>query len=166
MQEDIIQKYKNEMLKMYRSAKKPEKEVKAVPVVSETAPVSEGNLLVTVTTIRTLYPVPAAKVTVFTGDYNDMNVIDTAFTDQSGRTRVFTLPTPEKALSLDSGNKLIPYANYNLLIQADGYVDNVHINVPVFSGVTSVQNSNLMLKETAGENMNVQIFDESEKYDL
>ena len=125
-----------------------------------------GNLLATVTTVRTLYPVANAKVTVFSGDYRDMNVIDTAFTDQSGRTKVFSLPTPEKQLSLESANTVIPYAVYNMMVEADGYIDNIHLNIPVFSGVTSIQSSNLMLKETAGANMDVQIFDESQRYDL
>ncbi len=172
MEREIIEKYKNEMLKMYKSVNKESViKNKVVPVVSEVqAPdqtdESGGKLLAVVTTVRTLYPVPNAKVTVFSGDYRDMNVIDTAFTDQSGRTRFFSLPTPEKQLSLESANTVIPYAVYNLRIEADGYVDNIHLNVPVFSGVTSIQSSNLMLKETAGADMDAQIFDESQKYDL
>ena len=177
MDKEIIEKYKNEMLKMYKTANrgnfiKP----KAEPVIAQTNQVqvnppsksqeANGNLLAVVTTVRTLYPIANAKVTVFTGDYNNMNVIDSALTDQSGRTRVFNLPTPQKALSLDSANSILPYAVYNMLVEADGYVDNIHLNIPVFSGVTSIQGSNMILKETAGANMDIQIFDEAEKYDL
>ena len=176
MERELIEKYKNEMLRMYASANNQnmasqtqnQQETPSQPLENrpQNTEQTQGNLLAVVTTIRTLYPVPNAKVTVFSGDYRDMNVIDTSFTDQSGRTKDFSLPTPEKQLSLESANTVIPYAVYNLLVEADGYVDNIHLNVPVFSGVTSIQSSNLMLKETAGVNMDVQIFDESQKYDL
>ena len=174
MDREIIEKYKAEMLRMYAKTNKENVlEQKAAQVVSDsvqpqpkTTPQTNGNLLAVVTTVRTLYPVPNAKVTVFTGDYQNMKVVDYAFTDQSGRTKVFVLPAPSSALSLDEDNKQIPYAIYNMLDEADGYVDNVHLNIPVFGGVTSIQGSNMLLKETAGANMDVQIFDEAEKYDL
>ena len=174
MDREIIEKYKSEMLRMYQKSNKGNfSEQKAVQTVTGTppsrpkiTPESQGNLLATVTTVKTLYPVPNAKVTVFTGNYEDMNVVDSSLADQSGRTKLFVLPAPSSALSLDEGNKQIPYAVYNMLVEADGYVDNLHLNIPVFSGVTSIQGSNMMLKETAGVNMDVQIFDESEKYDL
>lgn len=165
MDRDIIEKYKSEMLSMYKKTKKENSRVASM-LAQNTVPQVSGKLLAVVTTVRTLYPVPNAKVTVFTGDYNAMNVIDTAFTDNSGRTRDFILPTPEKQISLESENTKIPYAVYNLMVEADGYVPNIHLNIPVFSGVTSIQGSNLMLRETAGANMDVQIFDEAEKYDL
>jgi hypothetical protein len=171
---EIIEKYKAEMLRMYAKTNKENVlEQKAAQVVSENiqpqqkiTPQTNGNLLAVVTTVRTLYPVPNAKVTVFTGNYQNMKVVDYAFTDQSGRTKVFVLPAPSSALSLDEDNKQIPYVIYNMLIEADGYIDNIHLNIPVFSGVTSIQGSNMLLKETAGANMDVQIFDEAEKYDL
>ncbi len=174
MDRDIIEKYKSEMLKMYKkSTKESFLKPTVAPVITENlepqpkiTPQSSGKLLAVVTTVRTLYPVPNAKVTVFTGDYENMNVVDTSLTDQSGRTKVFTLPAPSNALSLDKDNKQIPYAVYNMLVEADGYIDNIHLNIPVFSGVTSIQGSNMLLKETAGANMDIQVFDEAEKYDL
>ena len=174
MEREIIEKYKEEMLRMYEKTNKGKNSnAKSVQVASENiqpqpkiTPQTNGNLLAVVTTVRTLYPVPNAKVTVFTGDYENMKVVDYAFTDQSGRTKVFALPAPSSALSLDEDNKQLPYAIYNMLVEADGYIDNIHLNIPVFSGVTSIQGSNMLLKETAGANMDVQIFDEAEKYDL
>lgn len=173
MDKELIEKYKQEMIRMY---KKSDKEIfqkpKSVAVLTNEIKTetdstqSDGNLLAVVTAVRSLYPVPNAKVTVFTGDYNNMKVIDSAFTDPSGRTKVFNLPTPQKSLSLDSENNVIPYAVYNMLVQADGYLDNIHLNIPVFSGVTSIQGSNMILKETAPSNMDAQVFDEAEKYDL
>lgn len=195
MDKSLIEKYKNEMLKMYRFAKavptvapmEAAENTASMENVENTAPMqaetetaspdtalvnpqtltnSTGRLTAIVTTLRTLYPVPGAKVTVFTGNYDDMTVLDTAFTDSSGRTEAFILPAPNRDLSLTSGASDKPYASYNMLVQADGYIDNIHLNIPVFSGVYSLQRSNMMLRETAGENKGPQIFDEAQQYTL
>lgn len=167
MDQNMIEKYKKEMLEMYKSVKP------AVPVqttqVMPTPPAedtSSGKLIGLITAIRSLYPVPNAKVTVFEGSTENPQVVATAFTDSSGRTDAITLPTPEKSLSLDQNNTIIPYAVYNMRVDADGYISNIHLNVPIFSGVTSLQRSNLMLTETSGEDKGPRIFDESENYDL
>ncbi len=166
MDEQILEKYKAQMLEMYHKSNR------AIPAVTEpvkenvTEDTASGKLVAFVTTVRSLYPVPNAKITIFEGSPQDMRIIDTDFTDQSGKTKEFILPTPEKALSLDEQNTIIPYALYNMMIEADGYISNIHLNIPVFSGVTSLQRSNLILSETAGVNKGPQIFDESQKYDL
>ena len=157
---------------MYKSVN-----AQAVPTVIKTTPeptppppppesTTTGSLLGIVTAVRSLYPVNNAKVTVFKGDYPQMDIIDTDLTNESGRTKIFNFKTPEKALSLEEANTKIPYSTYNMLIEADGYIKNIHLNIPVFSGVTSLQQSNLILEETAGEDKSPQIFDESQKYDL
>ena len=166
MDKTILEKYKREMLEMYQKVNP------TVPAVAEPInppPVEDtasGKLLAQVTAVRSLYPVPNAKVTIFKGDLENMQIIDSDFTDQSGRTKHFVLPTPQKALSLNEQNTVIPYSVYNMMIESDGYISNIHLNVPVFSGVTSLQRSNLTLTETAGANKGPQIFDESQKYDL
>ena len=155
MDKNLIEQYKKEMLDMYKASR-------YTPAVAMTQsntnarqntelPDSSGQLIAIVTSLRGIYPVPNAKVTIFTGNYNDMQIIDSAITDESGRTRAFVLETPNKQISLESDNNAIPYASYNMEVKADGYVDNVHINIPVFSGVTSLQKSNMILLETAGE---------------
>ena len=55
---------------------------------------------------------------------------------------------------------------YGMMVQADGYIDNVHLNIPVFSGVTSIQGSDMMLVETAGIDKGPQIFDELQQFTL
>ena len=125
-----------------------------------------GKLLGIVTTIKEIYPVKNAKVTIFTGDYDDMTIVDSSLTDESGRTKTFVLPTPEKAISLNQNSTVLPYASYNMLVEADGYITNIHLNIPVFGTITSLQESNLLLIETAGEDKRPQVFDEAQKYDL
>ena len=170
MDKNLIEKYKNEILAMYKSVNRaiPQAVVNTTPPTPPPRPqnTTSGNLIGIVTAIRSLYPVQNAKVTIFTGEYPQMNIIDTDLTNESGRTKIFTLPTPEKALSLEEDNKTIPYATYNMLVEADGYIKNIHLNIPVFSTITSLQESNLILEETAGQDKKPQIFDESQKYEL
>lgn len=171
MDKNLIEKYKNEMLNMYKQKSTP----KVIPIKAEeneeTTPENNiqnqtGELTALVTSLRSIYPVKDAKVTVFTGNPDNMNVIDTSFTDESGRSKSFVLSAPDKDLSQNSSTSSKPYSSYNMLIQADGYIDNIHLNIPVFSGVNSLQNSNMMLYDTAGENKSPQIFDESQSFYL
>ena len=163
MDNNSLEKYKKEMLEMYHKST-----LKAQPVNVATAPVSQnmGSLIGIVTSVRSLYPVKGAQVTVFTGDYQNPAIIDTDLTDESGRTKTFILETPESALSLDSANTTLPYTLYNMSVEADGYIKNIHLNIPIFGTVTSLQESNLLLEETAGVDKGPQIFDEAQKYEL
>ncbi|MBR7133526.1 MAG: hypothetical protein IKD04_08335 [Clostridia bacterium] len=170
MDKNLIEQYKTQMLDMYRTAKKAPAEEKitvSAPPVQNSLPANQvGRLIAVVSTLRSLYPLEGARVTVFKGEPQNMQVIGTLVTDQSGRTGSFVLETPAKEISLDSAETEIPYAIYNMLVQAEGFRDNIHLNIPVFSGVTSIQRSNMMLLETAGEDKGAQIFDEAQQYNL
>ena len=172
MNNELFEKYKNEMLKMYNSVHKDE----AVPVMAEPEPMpipatpppqteQNGRLLGVVTSFNSLYPVENAKVTVFSGEYEDMNIIDTDLTDQSGKTKVFLLPTPDKNLSMAPDLSQRPYAVYNMLVESDGFLKNIHLNIPVFSGITSIQRSDLIIDADQSD-IEPQIFDEGQKYNL
>lgn len=125
-----------------------------------------GGLLVNVTTLKGLYPVKGAVVTVFSGDVNNMQVIDSRVTDQSGRTSVFVLSAPERSLSETAGASEKPYASYNVSVKADGYIEQINLNVPVFSGVLSLQSVDLLLLAAAGDNLNPRIYDGTVNYEL
>lgn len=166
MNNELFEKYKNEMLEMYNSVHK----TKAVPTVVKPdtpQPQSEqiGRLLGVVTSFNSLYPIENAKVTVFSGEYEDMNIIDTDLTDQSGKTKVFLLPTPDKNLSMAPDLSQRPYAVYNMLVESDGFLKNIHLNIPVFSGITSIQRSDLIIDADQSDS-EPQIFDEGQKYNL
>lgn len=177
MDKSLIEKYKAEMLDMYRSAQNAntdQKSTDTVPVTAaeeqiaaeNTLPDSTGKLIVIVTTVRSLYPLSNARVTVFTGDLDNMQVAAQGVTDESGRTETFVLKTPAKALSMSSGSVTKPYASYNIEIKAEGYVDSIYLNVPVFSGVTSIQRANMLSLETAGKDKGPLIFDETQQFSL
>ena len=172
MDKTLIEKYKREMLEMYRTshggAIPTIAEAKSDTTFAETFAQNDttGGLIVVVTSVRSLYPVENALVTVFSGDNENRNVIDSDLTDQSGRTKRFLLKTPQKSLSLDSNNTVIPYAVYSVEIKAEGYADVIYLNIPIFSDTTSVQRANLTLLETLGKDNGPFVFDESQKYDL
>ncbi len=166
MEKALIEQYKQQMLQMYQSRETPRTVPAAVLEKKPVADNSTGYLSAVVTAVRSLYFVPNARVTVFTGTPEEMTVIDTALTDQNGRITPFALPTPLFSLSLNAENTTTPYSLYNLMIEAEGYLTNIHLNIPVFPSVTSVQPSNLLLLETAGVNKGPRIFDEKPNYNL
>lgn len=157
MDRSLIEKYKNDMLKKYGSS--------AAEETTAAAP-EKGRLSANVTSIANIYPVRGARVTVFTGSPDSMTVLDSAVTDESGKTRVFLLDAPPKSLSMTSGAPALPYTLYNLLISADGFLDNIHLNIPVFSGIASVQRSDMLPKAVAGGRTDPIIFNEFSSFEL
>ena len=146
---------------MYNSVRQPE----AAPVTTTPDVSQNGRLLGMVTAFNNLYPIENAKVTIFTGEYENMTIIDSDTTDKSGKTKVFTLETPNKNLSMAPDLSQKPYSTYNMLVESDGFLKNIHLNIPVFSGITSIQRSDLIIDadQTGNE---PQIFDEGQKYNL
>lgn len=157
MDRSLIEKYKNDMLKKYGSS--------AAEETTAAAP-EKGRLSANVTSVANIYPVMGARVTVFTGSPDSMTVLDSAVTDESGKTRDFLLDAPPKSLSMTSGAPALPYTLYNLLISADGFLDNIHLNIPVFSGIASVQRSDMLPKAVAGGRTDPIIFNEFSSFEL
>ena len=100
-----------------------------------------GYLVVQVTSLKNIYPIQGATVTVY--DSNSNLPIISGTTDQSGKTAAFRLDTPPGELSLDPNNTLPTYTGYRVSIEADGYKTQTRENVAVFSGVTSLLSVNL-----------------------
>lgn len=102
-----------------------------------------GKLIVNVTSVRGLYPVEGARVTVFTGETDNMNVIAEVTTDRSGKTPAIELPAPSIRFSESPDPSERPYAYYNIRTIADGFVENLNYNAAVFDSVTSLLNVDL-----------------------
>lgn len=177
MREKTPQDYANELLKMYSENAKalaqndvpPEPPV-TKPDINNAVPLFEdgtGGMQVDVTTFNRLYPVKGAIVTIFTGEAASQTLIETDVTDESGKTGVFNLKTPPSAESqqAENGGEL-PYANYNISVKSDGYVEQIAMNVPVFSGIVSVQGIDLLPITAAGNHTQPQIIREDNNYDL
>lgn len=110
-------------------------------------PDSVGYMIVRVTTARGAIPLEGATVTV--SDYFDENTkergnaIYTLKTNASGLTDKFALPAPPRELSQSPGNGK-SYLTYNIAVTKDGYYQQNYINAPVFEGITSIQNADMI----------------------
>ena len=170
--------YARELLEMYRT--NAPQNTSAVPAAAPATPVlpivpipaesledGTGGLSVNVTTLRRLYPVKGALVTVFTGAPDNMTVLETDVTDESGKSGVFKLKTPARSESQQPENDgILPYASYNVSVKSDGYVEQIAMNVPVFSGVVSVQGVDLTPMSAAGGHTSPQIIEGGNSYNL
>ena len=161
---EIIKRYSDEMLEMQKRANPSSQS----PVPENTAPdtYGEGGLIVRVTTLKGLYPVEGAAVTVYTDDGTERTEYASMTTDESGKTETIQLAAPNKLLSESAGASAQPYSRYNISVLANGYIENIHMNVPVFDGVVSVQTADLLSVAAAGDNLEPRVFDESRRYEL
>lgn len=176
MDKSMFEKYIQEMKKMKAQAMPvTEKEKpKAESVMAEPLHQTDndenmtgiGGLIVTATTLRGLYPVENAKVTVFTGTKENMNVIAEAVTDISGKTPLIKLPAPSSVYTEAPDPSERPYAYYNIETSADGYIPTGNYNVAVFDKVTSVQNVSLYPIISTPEGNQPIVIDEFDNYEL
>ena len=100
---------------------------------------NNGFLTVNSRTALGALPVGGACVHV-TGDGIDA----TFYTDSSGATGRIVLPAPQPDASLSPEENGAPFSSYDIEVSADGYYTVLSRAVPVFPGITSVQNVNLI----------------------
>ncbi len=98
-----------------------------------------GTILFRVYTAHEALPIENAvcKVTkVFNGN---THTFYTLITDESGRTTTEPLPAPSSELSQNSENTVQPFSLYDATVTREGYADVELKEIPVFDGVSSVQ---------------------------
>jgi hypothetical protein len=121
-----------------------------------------GYMIVRVTTARGAIPLENAIVTVhnydpeFEGGRGD--IIATYKTNSSGLTDRFALPAPSKELSMAPGNKK-SYETYNLSVTNPGYYQQYYANVPIFEGITAIQNADMIPLPDNGQTDNFTVED-------
>lgn len=105
-----------------------------------------GFLTVDVKTANGALPVENAQVTIYNSARDtekdpsslSSDVIYNLTTDRSGKTQKVALKTKNAELS-QSPDEKIPFMSYNISVNADGFYDNSYLNVPIFQGITSIQ---------------------------
>ena len=106
-----------------------------------------GYMIVRVTTARGAIPLDGATVTVSNYDpefeSGRGDVVAVYKTDGSGLTERFALAAPPRELSMTPGNGK-SYQTYNVSVAKDGYYQQYYINAPVFEGITSIQNADMV----------------------
>ena len=116
--------------------------------------IGTGYLVVNVTTASGAIPLIGATVTIRSnGEQSEKgNVITTLLTDRNGNTERLALPAPSRSLSQQPENTL-PFSTYNIDVILDKYQKNSFFSVPIFDGITSIQQVDLIpLPENGREN--------------
>ena len=132
-----------------------------------------GYLVVRASTARGAIPLEDALVEIY--DYGAEftegrgDVIGVYKTNASGLTEKIQLPAPPRSLSMSPGNGG-SYSTYNIRVSKDGYAPTSYINVPIFEGITAVQNAILVPLSANGQTDNydprANIFFETENPNL
>ncbi|MBR5134526.1 MAG: hypothetical protein IKV35_02895 [Clostridia bacterium] len=152
------------MMKQYAARHTPTQEESTSAVTptepkQEAAPASEneltdiGFLQIRVSTENQAFPIQGSTVSV-TSDRDGAAQLEKVYiTDSSGLTPLIELPTKNRNLSL-SPSAIVPYAVYNLDVSADGYFPKRFVDLPIYGGVTAIQNVSMIpLPESSGDDI-------------
>ena len=100
---------------------------------------STGYIKVNVRTGYDSSAIEGASVTITAIVDGNRMIIAAGVTDSCGSIPKFAVPAPELSLSQAPGSKVRPYNIYDVSVSADGFFNARSVDVPVFSGTTSVQ---------------------------
>ncbi len=108
-----------------------------------------GYVIVQVTTANTAIPLEGARVRISRADEGSFEVLYDLVTGPDGRTERIALPAPARATSLTPSDGK-PYAAYGIEVSREGYEGAVYSAVPIFDGITAIQQANLTPLPEAG----------------
>ncbi len=103
-----------------------------------------GYLRVQVRTAGDALPVPGARITVIAADPpTPGQTVAVLFTDESGNTPLLPLPAPPASTTQAPGGG-IPSLRYHVITDNTGYYSVQNLFLPIYSGVTAIQNVRLV----------------------
>ncbi|MBE6729976.1 MAG: hypothetical protein E7568_07090 [Ruminococcaceae bacterium] len=142
MTDKTFDEYLAEMLKMYKNNKSTATVNAEVTVPIDAADYTgKGNIIVVVNGGNNAIPLENAKVTVLS---ESGEIIKEMLTDRSGKTGFIEVPTPKRSETLAPQNARQVYAFYDVKAEAENYVTDTIKQVPVFDGIVSIQEFNLV----------------------
>ena len=118
-----------------------------VPPVYDSAELlgtERGYILVNVRTGDDSSAVAGAFISVTAIVDGKRLVLASGVTDESGVSPKFSLPVPDREYSQEPSPEERPYNLFDVSVSAEGFFRARSVDVPVFSGITSVQNFNLI----------------------
>lgn len=101
---------------------------------------NSGLLKVSATSASLAVPISGAVVAIRLMTDGRYVMYRVTQTDSSGETELIEIPTPPPELSLTPSPSASPFAKCSVEVVADGYYTAANINIPIFPGITSVQN--------------------------
>ncbi len=113
------------------------------PASDDNALIDTGRLQVRVSTENQAIPLAGAVITVTKPSDGKAELVRTVIADDNGLTPLMDLPTKDRRLSLDP-NHPQPYASYTVNVTADGYFPKRFIDLPIYGGVTAIQNVSMI----------------------
>lgn len=105
---------------------------------------STGYILVNVRTGNQAVPIEGASVIVNAILNGNRMIIAAGLTDISGTTLKLETPAPNIEYSQSPDSEIRPYSLFDISVTARGFFDARSVDVPVFSGITSIQNFNMV----------------------
>lgn len=123
-----------------------------------------GSLKVEAFASDRAFGVPNARVMVFIELPEGNVAVFDGLTDIDGSTESIRLPAPPKSLSQSpqtGRNPRLPYAVYSVYVEHPDYVRAVFTNVPVFSGIESIQPVRMLAKADGLEEPEPIVVDET-----
>ena len=123
------------------------------PTVDQSAPemTGRGKLVFQITTANGAIPLEGAEIILrrFRSPAETTErgeVVAVLYSGENGKTRVLTLPTPARSLSLKPtrDGMPVPYALYDAEVNLENYFTQSYIRIPIFDGVTSIQRASLI----------------------
>ena len=102
-----------------------------------------GYLVVQVTTASNAIPLANAEVTIRRSNGEGGAVLFELRSGNDGRTERVGLPAPPRAESMRP-TAARPYAMYNIEVKLADYENAFYQNVPVFDGITAIQQANMV----------------------
>ena len=116
--------------------------------------VDNGTMKIQVTSAVGLIPVQGARITIsYSGD--PQNALEQISTNAEGQSEVLTLAAPPLEYSMEPEQPVQPYAEYNVVVEAEGYRPVSIENVDVFSGELSLQDVRMEPLEVSEEEKNI-----------
>ena len=89
-------------------------------------------------------PVEGAEVLVTAVVDGARMILASGLTDPSGTTRKMSVPVPDAGLSQSPSPESRPYNLFDVSVSAAGFFNARSVDVPVFAGITSVQNFSMI----------------------
>lgn len=105
---------------------------------------SSGFIDVNVRTGHEASPIVGASVIVSAISNGKRLFIGAGLTDISGSVTDLQAPAPDKIYSQSPNTDVRPYSLFDISVKANGFFNAISVDVPVFSGVTSIQNFSMI----------------------
>ena len=104
----------------------------------EKANTAQGYLRVITAAAESAYPVPNARISVFTRIGKKLHLSYLMVTDENGESPTIMLPAPPAGLSQEPENST-PYASCDVRVAAKGFFPTQATDVHIFAGITTRQ---------------------------